>query len=152
VPRLTGRFVAKYIPPAETLTDSVPCPGALEFRTDTLSGMASLSRSVRRRSIGRMEDNPQEQRELQDQNDIGGKKGDDVPGPYKRIKPCRGRIWSLFLLQRQARCEGHEDDGSWLHQGMFTFRRSRCSNSTHGNTHDVRFLTELHSYCPSFWV
>ncbi len=57
---LNPRFVSKYIPPAERLTDSVPCPGAVEFRTETLSGIARLRRSVRRRSIGYMEDNPQE--------------------------------------------------------------------------------------------
>src|SRR4029077_9572566 len=88
VPLLRGSFVAKYIPPAETLTDSVPCSGALEFRTDTLSGMASLRRSVRRRSIGSMEDNPPQIRESQCQNDTGGKKrGTDV----KPLPACPSR-------------------------------------------------------------
>jgi hypothetical protein len=71
VPRRRGRFVTKYIPPAETLSDSVLCSCALEFRAETLSRIPRLKRSVRRRSIVCMNDDPLRIREIQDQNDRG---------------------------------------------------------------------------------
>src|ERR1700739_795251 len=48
------------MPPEERLSDSVVRNGAVEFRAEMRSPILSSSRSVRRRSVGFMEDTPQE--------------------------------------------------------------------------------------------